>query len=81
LWLIVLSTSSDGKLSIAVVDMHETADVDPKLLCKPGLDDYDEIFVHDFSDAAGKWSKLIAASCERNLQSELAADEFDWTFK
>jgi hypothetical protein len=39
------------------------------------------MLAYDFFDAAREWSKLIAASCERNPESELAIRKFDWAFK
>jgi hypothetical protein len=52
---IVLRAASNRKLSIAVVDVHETSGANAKLLCKPGLDHYDEVLPDDFSDTACEW--------------------------
>ena len=79
LWLIVLSISSDGKLSVAVVDVHETSCANAKVFREPRLYHDDELLANDFADPACNRSQSIATSCERNLESKLAIHKFDWT--
>ena len=61
--------------------MHKTARANAKLLCEPRLYHDDEILADDFANPARKRRKLISAGYQRNLESELAVDEFDWAFE
>lgn len=59
---IVLRASGDSKLSIQVVDKHQTASADTKSLSEPRRYNYDEIVTDDLADPARKRGKDVAAA-------------------
>jgi hypothetical protein len=71
----------DGELPVQVVDNHETARSNSKLLRQLGLNDNFQELAVDLADPLGKWRKDSATRFERNEDRELAIDNLDGTLQ